>query len=279
MVSRSIEGAQRKVEERNFEVRKSLIEYDGVMNEQRTVVYRRRQDWVEDRGLRESILEFCRNRMAKRVEAAFAADAGDWNLDDLVREFKEIYLIEIPPGVLDGLADMPNPAERFLGIAEEALEKAYDAKEDRNGSENMRMLEKLILLETVDGKWMDHLYEMDLLKSGIHLRSMAQQDPKVRYRIEGFEMFGEMWDSARKQVAELVMRVNMAAPRDVRQRAQVKEAIHQQYDAKAESANAAGAQAGEAAKPRTIRNDIPKTGPNELCPCGSGKKFKKCHGR
>jgi preprotein translocase subunit SecA len=281
MVTRTVENAQRKVEERNFEIRKNLLEYDQVMNEQRLVVYGRRQQWIEGESLRDSILEYCGSFISRRVSALMAQPAEEWDFPALAGQLRDLFLIEADPGEMRELAGQGAGEDRLAAYLIECLEKVYDAKEERLGPEIMRVIEKLILLETIDRKWMDHLYAMDLLKDAIHLRSFAQQDPKVRYKIEGFEMFEEMWENFENEVAQLAIRVNPAPAGGAmrpRERVQAREAVRQDFAARAESANQIGADAGGQGR-STIRNAGKKTGPNALCPCGSGKKFKKCCGR
>ncbi len=278
MVSKTVENAQRKVEERNFEIRKNLLEYDQVMNEQRMIVYGRRQEWVEGDNLKESVLEYSRNFIAKSVDAELAKPSEEWDFPEVADRFRNIFLVEADATLMREKATEPNAGEAISEYVGELLDKAYVEKEEQIGPDTMRLIEKLILLETVDRKWMDHLYAMDLLKDAIHLRSFAQQDPKVRYKIEGFEMFGEMWDNFENEVAQLAMRVKPAEEMEVKEKVQVEEAVQENWNAHAEEANAVGANIGER-RNVPIRNVQKKPKPNDPCFCGSGKKYKKCHGR
>ncbi len=278
MVTKTVENAQRKVEERNFEIRKNLLEYDQVMNEQRLIVYGRRQQWVEGENLRDSIMEYSGNFISRLVDKELALTAAEWDLGALADTMADTFTIQADPEEIKRLAGVSGAEEATAGYFTDLLEKAYTAKEERIGEETMHVIEKLILLETVDRKWMDHLYAMDLLKDAIHLRSFAQQDPKIRYKIEGFEMFGEMWENFENEVAQLAMRVNPAEQMQVQQQVQVQQAVQQDFDTYAQEANETGANAGERHR-EPIRNTNPKVGPNDPCPCGSGKKYKKCHGR
>ncbi|MCL2000354.1 MAG: SEC-C metal-binding domain-containing protein, partial [Planctomycetes bacterium] len=278
MVTKTVENAQRKVEERNFEIRKNLLEYDQVMNEQRMVVYGRRQQWVDGVNLRESLLEYVENHISRRVSKELAEPADAWDLPALAGMMRDIFTVEADVEKMRELAGQPDNDEKLTKYLTACLEQAYAAKESRLGSDIMRVIEKLILLETIDRKWMDHLYAMDLLKNAIHLRSFAQQDPKVRYKIEGFEMFGEMWENFENEVAQLAMRVNPAEEMRVREKIQVKEAVQQEFDSHAAKANEIGANAGERHR-EPIRNLGKKIGPNDPCPCGGGRKYKKCCGR
>ncbi|MCC8190410.1 MAG: SEC-C domain-containing protein, partial [Planctomycetes bacterium] len=278
MVTKTVENAQRKVEERNFEIRKNLLEYDQVMNEQRLVVYGRRQQWVEGENLRDSVLEYCGNYIDRQVARELAAPADEWDFPALAERMRDVFTIEVDPEKMRQLATEGDSQEALAKYLTTALTDAYAAKEARLGPEVMRVIEKLVLLETVDRKWMDHLYAMDLLKDAIHLRSFAQQDPKIRYKIEGFEMFGEMWENFENEVALLAMRVNPAEEMRVREKVQVRDAVQEDFDAHATKADRIGADAGERHR-APIRNAGPKIKPNDACPCGSGKKFKKCCGR
>ncbi len=278
MVTKTVENAQRKVEERNFEIRKNLLEYDQVMNEQRLVVYGRRQQWVEGENLKPSVLEYCDNYIARKVAQTVQEGTDTLDFDAMADAMRDVFTVEVTPERLREEAGKGNSEENLTKFLQELLAKAYDAKEEKLGGDVMRVIEKLILLETADRKWMDHLYAMDLLKDAIHLRSFAQQDPKVRYKIEGFEMFGEMWENLENEVAQLAMRVNPAQEMQVREKVQVKEAVQQDFDAYANEANQTGADAGERHR-EPIRNTGQKVKPNDPCPCGSGKKYKKCCGR
>lgn len=283
MVSRTVENAQRKVEERNFEIRRNLLEYDQVMNEQRHIIYDRRQAWLEGRETRESMLEYCENHIRAKVDEALAGHIEEWDYAMLTRFMQDAFLVEVAPAEMEALREKPNPEDAIASHLYERLEAAYGEKEKAIDPEMMRVLEKMLLLETADRRWMDHLYAMDILKEGIHLRSYAQQDPKIRYKIEGYELFNELWDGLQSEVAELIMKIHPA--RQVEEEAAVKErvkidaAIHDDFDAYADEADAIGAGAGEAARAQTIRNEGPKQKPNDPCRCGSGKKYKKCCGR
>ncbi len=278
MVTKTVENAQRKVEERNFEVRKNLLEYDQVMNEQRMVVYGRRQEWVEGENLRPSIMEYCGGFIAKRVAKELEGPAEGWDWNAVSDQFRDLFGFSADPEKLKALSGEHNNQELLTRYVTDGLEAAYSAKEGRIGPETMRVIEKLVLLETIDRKWMDHLYAMDLLKDAIHLRSFAQQDPKVRYKIEGFEMFGEMWENFENEIAQLAMRVNPAEEMRVQEKVKVEEAVQEDFTARAAAADAIGRDAGERHR-APIRNVGKKVGPNDPCPCGSGKKYKKCCGR
>jgi preprotein translocase subunit SecA len=278
MVSRTVENAQRKVEERNFEIRKNLLEYDQVMNEQRLLVYERRQAWLEGRLTKESMLEYCQNFVDLKVEEITSGYREEWDLSALTRFMEDTFFLKTDVAEFQPLADKPDPDKLIADYLCEKLKKAYEEKEKRISPEIMRLLEKMILLETIDRKWMDHLYAMDLLKEGIHLWGYAQQDPKIRYKREGYGLFKEMWESLEGEVADLVMKVTPAREMEVEEQVKVEATVHDDFNAFAGQADAIGADAGERHH-EPIVNEVPKVKPNQPCPCGSGKKYKKCCGR
>jgi preprotein translocase subunit SecA len=281
MVTRTVENAQKKVEERNYEIRKNLLEYDSVMNEQRQLVYDRRQSWVEGRDLRESMVGFCEDVIDARVRAAARAeDESGFDTGGLSAFMADNFLVEVRPAEIESARTGPDPEQALSDVLAGRLRAAYDAREHELGAEAMRTLEKLILLETLDRKWMDHLYEMDLLKEGIHLRGYAGQDPKIRYKREGYEIFEQLWQSLEEEVAGLILRVKPVERMDVEEQVEIQETVHEDFDAYADETSQIGRNIGEAARHADpIVNTVPKVGRNDPCPCGSGRKYKKCCGR
>ncbi|MFH0911831.1 MAG: preprotein translocase subunit SecA [Planctomycetota bacterium] len=279
MVNRSIERAQRKVEERNFEIRKNLLEYDSVMNEQRFIIYDRRQAWLEGRDLRETVFDYLRDALERQVQALTPPEtrAADRDLLALAVFLKDAFLLEVPVKELEALYEAKADVTAALF---ERLAAAYEAKEAAIGPENHRELEKFLLLQTLDRKWMDHLYAMDLLKEGIHLRSYGGQDPKLIYKREGYEMFEELWASHQEEVTSLIMKIRPVreeAPA-LRQAVDIGETIHDSFGAYEDAAQSAGAGIGER-HAVTIKREEKKISRNAPCPCGSGLKYKKCCGR
>ena len=280
MVTKSVEKAQRKVEERNFEMRKNVLEYDEVMNDQRKVVYRRRQAWLQDLELKESMQEMCLGYIEKRLRE-YGAGAEVWNDGDVADWFNNDFYISVDPEEMKRIRMAPDGDNKLREWLNEKFIAAYEEKERRISPELMRMLEKILLLETIDRKWMDHLYAMDLLKEGIHLRGYAGQDPKIRYKVEGFEMFQEMWDSLEMEVAQLVMKLSPVQEQEEIEptsKVEIGKEIHQEFNGYADDAAALGKNVGEVIS-TTIVNTGPQIGGNDPCPCGSGKKYKKCCGR
>ena len=293
MVSRTVENAQRKVEERNFEIRKNLLEYDQVMNDQRKVIYEHRQKWVQDEQLKESMLEYCESHINAAVQEHASGHHEEWHLSATCALMADTFLIKVKAEDQELTRESPEPQEAICDLLFEKLHQAYDAKEELVSAKVMRNLEKMILLETVDRKWMDHLYEMDLLKEGIHLWGYAGQDPKIRYKRDGWQKFNELLVSLEDEVASLIMKVHMGplpgaeaeteAGADSyefspRERIKIEAAVHDEFEAMAAEADAVGADAGEVHYEPIVKSEK-KIKPNSPCPCGSGKKYKKCHGR
>lgn len=279
MVTSSVEKAQRKVEERNFEMRKNLLEYDSVMNEQRLVVYRKRQAWLEDRELKESMMELCANHITRKVKN-YGDTTDAWNDNELADFMYNDFMQKLTIAKMTEIRMQPDGEKKLLLWMHEQFSAAYDAKEKNIGAHLMRMLEKMLLLETADRKWMDHLYAMDLLKEGIHLRGYAGQDPKIRYKVEGFEMFQEMWAGLETDVAQLVMKLHPVQEMALAEKVEIGKEIHNDFDALAENASTKGNNIGETSTANTtIVNSEKRVKSNDQCPCGSGKKYKKCCGR
>jgi preprotein translocase subunit SecA len=288
MISRSVQRAQKKVEENNYAIRKRLLEYDNVMNQQREVIYSRRRHALLGERLREDILDLLQEKVGEIVEKHY--EAGE--IDALRETLRTNLLVDfvIAPDQWQKLGKD--------GVTAEAMKAAtefYRRKEERIGSDNLSTLEKMVLLQVIDEKWKDHLREMDDLKEGIHLRAYGQKDPIVEYKTEAFRMFVELLDLVRDEALNLVFKlfpqVDDAAP--VRRAPRV--APPRQMFLTHDSSTGMGLQAppqetaavqqgGEEpdgasrGKPQPIHVGD-KVGRNDPCPCGSGKKYKQCHGR
>ena len=264
MLTNSIESAQRKVEERNFGIRRDVLQYDDVMNRQRELIYGQRDKVLDGENIRESVVGMIRESIGATVAQYTAGDDHEeWNLDGL----REYYA-----GWLTTEDDFRYDAQQMedLGreeLTEQLIDKAmkiYEEKETNYGP-LMRELERVVLLKTVDRYWMDHIDNMEELRKGIHLRAYGQKDPVVLYRMEGFDMFDQMIASIREDTARLMLTVQ------IRQ----KEEPKREQVAKPTATSADGTD-----RPRTIRKTAAqKVGRNDPCPCGSGKKYKKCCGR
>ncbi len=261
ILSGSIENAQKKVEGRNFEIRKSVLRFDDVMNQQREIIYGQRGKVLEGEDISDYITNMRRESIEKTVDIYLANDESkaDWNLDGL----RDYYL-----GWLLTDGDLRFTKEEFAKISKaeiteilwNRMEEVYSAREEQFTPEIMRELERVALLKNVDLKWMDHIDAMSDLKQGIYLRSYAQHDPVVEYRIEGFDMFDQMIEAIREDTVKMLMTVRIkAAP----QREQVAVPVEASGD---------GSVSATVAKKK-------KVGRNDPCPCGSGKKYKHCCGK
>ena len=262
MLSGAIESAQKKVEGRNFQTRKSVLEYDNVMNTQREVIYGQRRKVLDGENLKSSIVSMIED-VIRRTVTGFTGEHDYIDPDqarEVVAKFENVF---ITPGTMtftrDDLNDMTPEAFASLLIAEAM--KVYDAKEAALGSEIMRELERVVLLRMVDSKWMDHSDAMQELRQGIGLRAFGQMDPVVEYKREGYDMFEEMIASIREDTVRMIFVARVA------QREQV-----------AKPTSESGAAGAEEAKPQPVKKGA-KVGRNDPCPCGSGKKYKKCCGR
>ena len=278
MVSKAIESSQTKVEGHNFDIRKHLVEYDDVMNTHRDVIYKERAKALEGADLRSNILEMVREELTELVEIhAPERDEDQWDLETLLADVNAIVSL---PSALDlhAIEELSHDEilEKLLSYGEEA----YDGREQEIGSETMRTLERLLLLRTIDSLWVEHLTAVDEMRQGIGLRAYGQADPLVAYKREAHDMWGQLLGNIRHQMTRSVYHVELsqqpARPgRAAPNRGQAPAAGGD--GARQEVAVAAGAVAGAAA-PTAVAGKAGKVGRNQPCPCGSGKKYKKCHG-
>jgi preprotein translocase subunit SecA len=259
LVTRQIESAQKKVEQYHFDMRKHVLEYDDVMNVQRKVIYVERRKVLGGQGLRENVLDMIARQVTAQVDQVCAKDVHpeDWDLETLVAGLAQLVpaLGEIEPESLRRLpAD--DVSERLVAAALEAYEK----KEAEIGAEMMREIERLVLLQTIDRKWIDHLHNMDALREGIGLRAYAQSSPLVEYQREGYDLFQDTMHAIQEDTVRMLFRVQVAPE----QRPVARPATPVREPAAVGARSSAGQ---------------PKLGRNDPCWCGSGKKYKKCHGR
>lgn len=257
-----IESAQKKIESRNFAIRKNVLQYDDVMNRQRELIYDQRNKVLDGENLKDSIMHMLDETVTDAIDfyCPKALSADEWNLEGLREKFA---------GWIKTDYDLANHETFNRDEAAKALieegHRAYEAREEELGEKIMRDLERKILLYNVDVKWMDHIDAMDELKRGIGLRAYGQHDPVVEYRSEGFDMFDEMTRSIREDTVKLLLTVRVASEEDVKR--------EQAAKVTSESGASDGSEKG-----RTVRKGK-KIGRNDPCPCGSGKKYKKCCGR
>jgi preprotein translocase subunit SecA len=301
ILSSQIEGAQKKVEEQNFVARKNVLKYDDVMNSQRVVIYEQRRAVLEGQDMSEQVREWI-DEVVSRTVAQFTEEdyAEEWDLEGLVKQMAALYDTEV---TVDELREDMGEVTRDSLIEEfrEDARDSYTAKEEEMTSDLMRELERFVILQVVDQRWREHLDSMDYLREGVHLRAMAQKDPLVEYRHEGHIMFEELGAQIREEVVLTLFHAQLAPEEaDELQRAQAASGVNGgglQYaheslagaDAIAAAGGGAGATAtlamsggsttSTAGAPRPIvKSEKENVGRNDPCWCGSGKKFKKCHG-
>ncbi|SPF55956.1 preprotein translocase subunit, ATPase [Candidatus Desulfosporosinus infrequens] len=259
MISRSIETAQRRVENRNFDIRKHVLDYDDVMNQQREVIYAQRRAVLMGENLHDNMMDMLEKAVTDSI-SMFSGESSfpeEWDLSALADYIESFFLptIHLNP---EQLADMSR--EEIEEMLLDRAKELYQSREEQFGSELMREIERAVMLQVVDNKWMDHLDAMDMLREGIGLRAYGQKDPLVEYRREGFEMFQAMIDSIQDEIIRYVMRVTP----------QVREEVFEQPRNVTENLYE-----GEPSEPVHTGDQI---GRNDLCSCGSGKKYKKCCG-
>jgi preprotein translocase subunit SecA len=291
ILSRQIETAQKKVEEQNFVARKNVLKYDDVMNKQRVVIYEQRRKVLEGDDLSEEVRGWIDEVVERSVEAFIDPETGDVDLDALTAHMQQLYGSEITADELreDGVTERGALVEEFI---EDARDE-YAGKEEELGEELMRELERFVILQVVDTRWREHLENMDYLREGVHLRAMAQKDPLVEYTSEGHGLFQELNAQIREEVLLTLYHAQLA-PEEAEQLRTAQEAAayengaalsyEHESAAGAEAIAAAGAEGGGAlltTVPRPQQRTVgehEKLGRNDPCWCGSGKKFKKCHG-
>jgi preprotein translocase subunit SecA len=274
LVSRAIRNAQRQVEQQNFEARKNILKYDDVLNTQRQVVYEERRKVLEGEDLREQALEFVEGVVAGLVDVYCPQESyeEEWDLAGFVRGVEEIYPTKL---TVEHLSDLS-----YADILEQVLAEtrdAYDAKEASLGPELMRTAERYVLFQVIDAAWRDHLFEMDSLQEGIHLRAMAQRDPLVEYQREGYELFQNMLGRIREEFAKYIFHMRAAVSEEPPPEAAPPPRPARKPLSYTSAANDPGAE-GQAFVQQTVRNEGEKIGRNDPCPCGSGRKYKRCHG-
>ena len=278
MVSNAIERAQKKVEEHNFEIRKHLLEYDEVMDEQRKTIYTWRQNCLEGKNLRDSVLKMIEDNVLDSVDRYMPGQNEDeWDTEELAKWFDQKFGVKPAPEELAG--------KSVEDIEKHLIEKAtelYHQRELDIGEDNLRKLEQFLILEKVDSKWKDHLYAMDNLKSGIGLRGYAQIDPKIEYKREALDMFQSMMASIREDLIDLLFKIKIEKePTRMAHRVwNVDNFVYQDVALmeRKPQPQAATATAEQEKRTEPIRVGT-KVGRNQPCPCGSGKKYKQCCGK
>ena len=271
MVSNAIRSAQTQVESQNFEMRKNVLKYDDVMNRQRQVVYGERRMVLEGADIKEQVATFVSDTLTAYVSMATSQGySEDWDLDTLWNALKTIYPISFTIDELVARVGSRNglDAEFLTAAVIEDCQAAYAKREESLGSEVMRELERKVLLSVLDRKWREHLYEMDYLQEGIGLRAMAQRDPLVEYQREGFDLFSAMMDAIKEEIAGFLFNIEVTVE------AASKEVSGAGLEAKPMSSSGLQYTAADESGVKTT-GDVSR---NAQCPCGSGKKYKRCHG-
>jgi preprotein translocase subunit SecA len=294
MVSKRVEGAQKSVEGHNFDIRKRTVEYDDVMNKQRETIYGLRRQLLEGADQRERVLTMAGEIAEEIVDRYFGgpdSDPDTWDWAGVDRELKSIFGV----GTAEMHVDQDRVAyDEVLEAAREAVRARYAAKDGEVGPQAMRWLERNLMLQVVDQQWKDHLLAIDHLRQGVGLAGYAQKDPLVEFKREAYDLFVAMLDRIDVETLRLLFNIQVqvqempqAGP------ASIEEALEQRLMARRRrrrpvgvatkssftTANTSASEAGEEEGPRTVRRDSPKIRRNETCPCGSGKKYKKCCGK
>jgi preprotein translocase subunit SecA len=295
MVTKAIERAQNTVEGRNAEMRKDVLKYDEVMNEQRKVIYARRLQIIDGEDLKESTIELIEETLGRVVIQSCPSDyPEEWELDILIAELQQYYPTKF---TAQDLAQAATQNQVIESVVNEALEY-YEAREENllGGADTARLVEREVMLQIIDQRWRDHLSEMDYLREGINLRALAQQDPLVAWQREGFTMFGQLVDSVDDDYLRYVMHVE-AVPQEAAAPSLDRAVYVAADDPVSDTSMLAGllpdvgqvtdgmdapragmpADMGEVLQP-IVKADHEKIGRNDPCHCGSGKKFKYCHG-
>src|SRR5574337_820243 len=295
MISRQIEKAQRKVEQHNFDIRKHLLEFDDVANDQRKVIYRQRDELLEGEEVAATVADIREDVVQSMVQAYVPPESIDeqWDLAGLDRELESQFGLTLDlKHWIDQQSEID--AEMILKHVNDAVSELFQAKEAQIGAETMRQLEKHVMLTVVDNAWKDHLSSMDYLRQGIYLVGYAQQDPKQAFKREAFKLFSEMLARIKSEVVQMLARIRIRSEEEVAameaEQQRMAERLQKQmlatgggappspFGEGAEPA-AAGAAGGMPTARQPIQHSGPKVGRNELCPCGSGKKYKHCHGQ
>ncbi|MDY7577488.1 preprotein translocase subunit SecA [Herbaspirillum sp. RTI4] len=288
IVSRSIESAQRKVEARNFDIRKQLLEYDDVANDQRKVIYQQRNELLEDNGV-EGMITSLREGVLTDIFRTYVPEESveeQWDIPALEKTLAGEW--QLPVALSAMLEAEPNLSDEELlkRVFDEAT-AAYEAKIAIVGRESFAGFERSVMLQSIDSHWREHLAALDHLRQGIHLRGYAQKNPKQEYKREAFELFGQMLDQIKNEVVKIVMAVRIDSPDDV---VAAEEGLtpaqlenlnyqHADFDPDAAPEELLAPTAFSAAESSVLASDLPKVGRNDPCPCGSGKKYKQCHGK
>lgn len=271
-ISRAVENAQKKVEGRNFSIRKNVLQYDDVMNVQRTVIYAQRREVLDGKNLKDSISKMM-DSVVELVVATHFVDGETVNKETLLQDIQNTFGIS----EVEALKSDNFTQADVISELQDRIHEIYDAKEKEFGEENLRELERVVMLKIVDQKWMDHIDNMDELKKGIGLRGYGQKDPVVQYRLEGTEMFDDMIEDIKTDVVKILL--NIRKKEGPIQRTETAKVTGAGLEDTAINLVDGHLTEKEGGMNKTVVNEGPKVGRNDPCPCGSGKKYKNCCGK
>jgi preprotein translocase subunit SecA len=289
MVTKAIERAQNTVEQRNAEIRKNVLKYDEVMNEQRKVIYARRDEILGESDLRDETLEGLAEVVDELITTHCTGDFGEeWDIETLLVEVATYWPTELTAEQIGEAVGTDGVYDLLIGEAT----AFYEAREEELGDEAMREMERQVALRLIDQHWREHLHEMDYLQEGINLRALGQKDPLVEWQREGFDMFGKMMRSIARDQVKYVMHVQVvkeeeraaaaalqtSGPTDSANASDDRMKAAAAIQARSEGVEEPPEVVQEKAAVPVVRSDFDKTPRNAPCPCGSGKKFKLCHG-
>ncbi|MDP4152417.1 MAG: preprotein translocase subunit SecA [Bacillota bacterium] len=267
ILSNSIETAQKRVEGKNFDIRKNVLQYDDVMNKQREVIYGERKKVLDGENLHDNIISMIKSVIATHVSLATGGSeiTDDWKIDELRQTFIGLFLTpeDLNYHTIEQLEGLTK--DDLIEELEQKALKIYDEKEQKYGNDVMRELERVVLLQCIDKNWMDHIDAMDDLRSGVSLRAYGQQDPVIEYKFESYDMFEAMTDAIKEDTVRLIYLARIKSDSELRREKVARE-------------TGEGFAGDEKKVSKTVKNNTPKVGRNDPCPCGSGKKYKKCCG-
>jgi len=285
IISRTIESAQSKIEGYNFDMRKHVLDYDDVMNKQREVVYKKRKEILAAKEVRQEISSYIEEEIERTISVHCTGEDFQWEVEKIVSEIESIFLFSQQDGKkLEQIKEdkSKNSAEKITLMQEFVMGKAKEAyirKEQEIGEQALRQVEKAIILQTIDTLWMNHLDEIDYLRQGIGLRGYGQRDPLIEYKREAFHLFSHLMENVRSTVVRTLFKISMVSAAPQAQAEALPENV--QYQGAQDNLSQFGEQT-ETNQPTVAQKPIinqEKAGRNDPCPCGSGKKYKKCHGR
>ena len=270
IITNAVENAQKKVEGRNFSIRKNVLKYDDVMNAQREIIYKQRRQVLDGENINHNIVNMI-NSLSNDVVQMYVEDSNNKiNIESLNTDINNIFGIDM----LDYIKEHDSDSSSIIEELQKRAVEKYTEKEKEIGTDEMRELERVVMLKIVDEKWMNHIDSMEELKNGIGLRAYGQQDPVVKYRLEGMDMFDEMVADIKVDVVKILMNIRKQGEVKREEAAKITGAALEMINSLDNGQRIANPDVN-----KTVRNEGPKVGRNDPCPCGSGKKYKNCHGR